>query len=101
HRAQRPRLIVVGAGQAGTLGAMWMANECRRKRDKNSGQIGLPRAFDDPESKDLACGVWLTPSPTLEGRNVPILRWLMEAAVRHKVPVGFVVGKTDEKNAAM
>jgi pimeloyl-ACP methyl ester carboxylesterase len=92
--------IVIGAGQAATLGALWMANECRRKRDKGAAAV-VPFAqpqLDDPECKDLAAGVWLTVSPTVEGRNLTGLgKWLVEAGQKNKVPMGFAFGKNDSK----
>jgi pimeloyl-ACP methyl ester carboxylesterase len=92
-------LIVIGAGQGATLGAMWIANECRRKKDKNSGSgVLMPILLDDePESRDIACAVWLTISPALEGRNVGgnLRRWVVEAAQTNKIPMGFAYGKSD------
>jgi hypothetical protein len=98
-------LIVVGAGQGATLGAMWMANECRRKKDKNSG-MGLPFAqpmFDEPESKDLGAGVWLSITARLEGRNLPgpLQKWLIETGQKNKVPMGFAFGKNDSTSATL
>jgi len=91
--------IVIGAGKGATLGAMWMANECRRKKDKNSGAgvIGLPLLLDAPESKDLACGVWLSISPYI-GKNVrsSLKNWLVEATgPPNKIPMGFAYGAKD------
>jgi len=92
-------LIVIGAGRGATLGAMWMANECRRKKDKNSGvgAIGLPVLLDEPESKDLACGVWLSISPFLGNKNLraPLRSWMIEAGQRNKIPMGFAYGAKD------
>src|SRR5262249_21720615 len=98
-------VIVVGAGQGATLGAMWMANECRRKKDKNSG-MGLPFAqpmFDDAESKDLAACVWLSITARLEGRNLPgtLQTWLIEAGQKNKVPMAFAFGKSDSTSATL
>jgi pimeloyl-ACP methyl ester carboxylesterase len=95
-------VIVIGAGQGATLGALWMASEGRRKVDKNSG-MGLLVAqpmLDDPESKDLAAGVFLTISPRLEGRTVagPLQRWLGETVRVNKIPACFILGKTDSAN---
>jgi pimeloyl-ACP methyl ester carboxylesterase len=94
-------LIVIGAGQGATLGALWMAAECRRQKDKLSDQpaIGfrLP-AFDDPEGKDLAAAILLNISPTLEGRPVSraVQSALVDVARESKVPTVFVYGKNDQ-----
>ncbi len=92
-------LLIVGAGQGATLGAMWMANECRRKKDKNSGKgvIGLPM-LDDPESRDLAGAIWLTIRPALEGRRLPVSNWLREVGRTNKVPMAFYFGKNDTRS---
>ncbi len=93
--------IVIGAGQAATLGALWMSNECRRRRDKGAAAVVVPFAqpqLDDPESKDLAAGVWLSISPTVEGRNLSgLTKWLVEAGQKNKVPMAFAYGKNDSK----
>jgi pimeloyl-ACP methyl ester carboxylesterase len=95
-------VVVIGAGQGATLGALWMAHECRRKKDKNSGPmaLGARPELDEPESKDIACGVWLTISPKLEGRPVGphLRRWLVDAGQAHKIPMGFALGKNDSTN---
>jgi hypothetical protein len=95
-------VVVIGSGQGATLGAMWMCNECWRKKDKNSGPMAIPARpeFDDPESKDLACGVWLSISPKIEGRLVgrPLQNWLVEACQKNKIPMGFALGKNDSTN---
>ena len=92
-------LIVIGAGQAAALGSLWMFNETKRRKDKNSGSGGLmPIVLDDPESKDLACGFWLTISPTIEGRSARLQSWLYDVGQRNKVPMGFMLGKNDTRN---
>jgi len=90
-------LVVIGAGESATLGALWMANECRRRKDKNPTAalgVGVPM-LGDPESKDLAAGIWLSISPTLGRRNVGVGKWVAEAGRDHKVPMAFVFGKGD------
>jgi hypothetical protein len=88
-------IIVIGCGQGATLGALWMAHECQRRRDKNSGQLGLPPAYDDLEGKDIAAGVWLSISPSIENRPVSVQKWLYDAGHKNKIPMGFVYGKND------
>jgi len=90
-------VILIGAGDSATLGAMWMAHEFRRCRDTNKGMALVP-AFSEPEGKDLAAGVWLTISPTLAGQRLyNVTRLVTEVGKANKVPMGFVFGKNDTK----
>lgn len=91
-------VILIGAGEGATLGAMWMANECRRRRDKSLQPIpGVPPTLGEPESKDLAAGVWLSIGTTLGRRNVAktVTTWVVEAGNENKIPMAFVFGKDD------
>jgi hypothetical protein len=94
-------LIVVGAGQGATVGAMWMASEYRRFRDKTENPQPGMRLFNleaDPEGKDIACGVWLTVSGSLEGHTVPVDGWLVEVGgKKNKVPMLFLYGADDNR----
>jgi hypothetical protein len=98
-------LIVIGAGEGATLGALWMAAECRRQKDKAPPAIGFVRPrpmLDDPEGKDLAAAFWLTISPTLAGIPMRGLKSaLVDTAREGKVPTVFVYGKTDESAAGI
>jgi len=89
-------VILIGAGDSATLGAMWMAHEFHRSRDTNKGMALVP-AFGESEGKDLAAGVWLTISPTLANRQVSYAKWVLEVGKTNKVPMGFVFGKGDGK----
>jgi alpha-beta hydrolase superfamily lysophospholipase len=89
-------LLIVGAGQGATLGAMWMANECRRKMDKNPpGVAAFAPMLDEPESRDLAGAIWLTMSPRLENKTLPIRTWLRDVGKTNKVPMAFYYGEND------
>lgn len=92
-------MIVIGAGEGATLGAMWMAHECRRRKDKFPNPIVGVTApvLGEPESKDLAAGVFLGISPVLNKKGVttPMRLWLMEVGQTAKVPLAFVHGKDD------
>jgi alpha-beta hydrolase superfamily lysophospholipase len=93
-------VILIGAGEGATLGTMWMANECRRCKDKNPpGALVVTPTLGEPEGNDLAAGIWLTISPTLGNRPVrtPLGSWVTEVARDHKVPMAFVHGKDDAK----
>jgi pimeloyl-ACP methyl ester carboxylesterase len=91
-------LIMVGAGEGATLGALWLATECKRKRSR--GILADARLdLDDPECRDVACCVWLSISPTLGGASAPYLhRWLVEAGAEHHIPMGFLYGGDDRES---
>src|SRR5215469_10627606 len=68
-------IILIGAGQGATLGALWLASECRRQKDNQSdrlfpGMLPQFRSLDEPEGNDVAGAVWLTIYPTLEQKAV-------------------------------
>jgi hypothetical protein len=90
-------LVVIGAGEGATVGALWMASELHRKKDRASLTPGLPPDLDQPESRDFTCAVWLSISPTLGGRGVPVKSWLVEVGRDQKVPMAFVYGGKDSK----
>jgi pimeloyl-ACP methyl ester carboxylesterase len=93
-------VVVVGAGQGATIGALWMATQCQLKRNNNPNPF-VPRVVlaNKPESKDIAAGVWLTISPRLAGRNMPVHTWLAEAGAKHRIPMVFLYGNKDEPGA--
>jgi pimeloyl-ACP methyl ester carboxylesterase len=95
-------LIVVGAGEGATLGALWLSTQCRLQKDKQPPgpgglAIGLPM-LDDPESKDVACAAWLTVSPTLAGRSMAgqVKSCLQDAVRLGKIRMAFVYGAGDK-----
>jgi hypothetical protein len=94
-------VLIVGAGQGATLGAMWVANECYRRKDKNKNNlVVVPDLAGEPEVKDVAGCVWLTVSPQIETRSVGTqLRgtWVTAAVKTNKVPMAFYYGKNDSK----
>jgi pimeloyl-ACP methyl ester carboxylesterase len=97
-------LILVGAEEGATLGALWVAAECRRYRLLPGGiGVGGARRNAKPESKDIVGCVWVGMSDTL-GRGVrvtPALRdWLIRAGKTEKIPMVFLYGKNDPKGAA-
>jgi pimeloyl-ACP methyl ester carboxylesterase len=98
-------LIVIGAGDGATLGALWMAAEMRRQRDLTPPNLGdgageplIPK-LDDAEGKDLAAAVWLSISPTLAGRDVSraVKTAVVDVAREGKVPTIFIYGQKDPK----
>jgi hypothetical protein len=99
-------ILVVGAGQGATLGALWMATECRRQRDNQSDRL-LPgmspqlHTLDDPEGNDLGAAVWLTIKPAIENKLLggPLKSALIDTAKTARIPTYFLYGKNDQKAA--
>jgi pimeloyl-ACP methyl ester carboxylesterase len=90
-------LIVIGAGEGATLGALWLATECKRKRLRATlagGRLDL----DDPEARDVVCALWLSISPTIAGVPVPVRSWLTEAGADNHIPMGFLYGGEDRES---
>jgi alpha-beta hydrolase superfamily lysophospholipase len=99
-------LIVIGAGQGATLGALWMAAEMHRQKDTSPPALipqAIPLRMDDPEGKDFAAAIWLTVSPNLAGRSVTgaVKSSLVELARDNKVPLAFYFGKSDTSGATL
>ena len=97
-------LVVIGAGYGATLGAMWVANECRRRRDL-SVLPGAAPMLGDLESDFIVGTVWLSISSTLpgggEGRRVPLKKWIVEAGKTHKIPMAFINGAGDTSGSTL
>jgi len=90
--------ILIGAGEGATLGAMFLAHEARRARDKNTTLVGPP-VVGDPEIKDYAAAIWLSISPQVGSKSVQLQmlsRWLAEVGRNHKVPMAFIYGKNEK-----
>ena len=88
-------VIVIGAGYGATLGAMWVANECRRRRDLSVVPGRIPM-LGDLEAEDIAGTVWLSLMPSLPGKsNLPLQKWIVEAGKTNKIPMAFIVGQGD------
>jgi hypothetical protein len=88
-------LILIGAGEGATLGSLWLSSECKRKRAL--GFMNDKMDFDDPESRDVACALWLSISPTLAGSPMPVRNWLTDAGADNKIPIGFLYGAGDRE----
>jgi hypothetical protein len=93
-------LIVIGAGQGATLGALWAAAEMHRQRDATPPMLippAVPLRMDDPEGKDIGACIWLTISPNLEGKPMSgaVKSALVEVARDNKVPSVLVFGEND------
>jgi len=89
-------VIVMGAGEGAAVGAMWLANESRRRRDTNVPPTRFgPALAPQSEINDIACAVWLSISPKV-GPTPGVGRWILEAGgKKHKVPMAFIFAKAD------
>lgn len=92
-------LILVGAQEGATLGALWLASEMYRFQAVN--QFGPLRLDPNPEGKNVVCAVWLNISTALGGQAVPLKEWLASAGKDRKVPMAFLYGAEDEPAAAI
>jgi dienelactone hydrolase len=90
-------LIVIGAGDGATLGALWASAEMHRQKDKSPFPVGAPQ-LDDPEGKDIAAAIWLSISPNLAGKSVTraVQSALVDVARENKVPTVMVFGSSDK-----
>ncbi|MGL4549580.1 MAG: alpha/beta hydrolase family protein, partial [Gemmataceae bacterium] len=89
-------IVLIGAGDGAAVGAMWMAHEARRRRDK-SGGLGM-MMLGEPEVRDVAAAVWISPSGKIGTKPVGLqnlMRWTADAGKANKVPMAFVFGKND------
>ncbi len=96
------QLIVIGAGEGATLGALWMSSEWHRHRA--TPPVGLlvrdlrNYTLDkETEGADQTCAVWLSISPTLAGNQKSVVSWLRKAGgTENKVPMVFIYGDKDK-----
>jgi hypothetical protein len=89
-------LIVIGAGEGATLGAMWCFSEFYRRRQKDpNDKLTWPPALQEPEGRDIAAVVWLTLGTKIGSRQAPYTKWVVNVGRTNKVPTAFVYGKGD------
>jgi alpha-beta hydrolase superfamily lysophospholipase len=91
-------LVIIGAGEGASLGALWLQAQCRLHRDR-ANILGAPPALDEAECKDVAAAVWLSIRPTFNGRT-SVRSALYEAARDQKIPMAFVYGEREKGGAA-
>jgi pimeloyl-ACP methyl ester carboxylesterase len=91
-------LILIGAKEGATLGALWLNSEFQRYR------LLPPRGTPDlgnPEGGAVSACVWLSASSTLgKAVNVSVPYMLLKAGADNKVPMVFFYGPEDKKAAA-
>ncbi len=88
-------LILIGAQEGATLGALWLATEWQRRPPRQNG-LNLP-----PYGEDVAAAVWLSILPTLGHSRRPEFRvdkWL--GPLRDRTPMFFFYGEEDRTASA-
>ena len=102
-------LILVGADDGATLGALWLASESRRYRllPPAPERPRLPRLNSKPEGKDVIACVWLSMSTTIgpdkSKTNVfgVLPNWLQDAGKTQKIPMAFFYGAGDTDSSRL
>jgi alpha-beta hydrolase superfamily lysophospholipase len=94
-------LILVGAEDGATLGALWMTSELSLYRATFNPITGLPGKLDSttPEGKEVSAAIWLSISPSLGALRPTVRGWLEFAGKEKKIPMAFVWGEK-EPNAS-
>src|SRR5262249_22254161 len=75
-------VVLIGAQDGATLGAMWLNAELMRYRV--TGPLQLAK---EPTGKDVAGAVWLSISPALGARAAPVTEWIKFAGKDNKIPM--------------
>ncbi|HKI35642.1 MAG TPA: hypothetical protein VKA46_27550 [Gemmataceae bacterium] len=99
-------LILIGAEDGATLGALWMESEWNRYgaatvllNPRNPMLPPLVRGVEkEPEGKDQYCAIWLTLTPSLGGRmsvSTSLKNALRKSAREKSVPMAFLYGEND------
>lgn len=93
-------LIVIGADNGATLGALWMNSEWHRYRYNPPANVFVfaPKFLENrPEGKDIIGAVFLSVQPTLDKRTVSVSGLLKVACKDNATAAAFFVGKGDSK----
>src|SRR5262249_45405824 len=85
-------LIIIGAHEGATLGALWLSSECCRYQ---VASIKPPKLDPNAEGKHVVGALWLTISPSLGDRKPPLPDWWGLAGRGRKIPMTFVRGSED------
>lgn len=101
-------LILIGAEDGATLGALWLASESRRYRLlPPPAPAARPRLNSKPEGKDVIACVWLSLSTTIGPDRAktqvanPLRGWLQDAGAIQKIPMAFFYGKEDTDSSRL
>lgn len=94
-------LILIGAQEGATLGAMWLYAEGNRFIAPAVPLKPLARPTSAPETTGIAGAIWLNISPTLGERAVPLAEWLRLVGRERRIPMTFVHGSEDAPSAEL
>jgi hypothetical protein len=89
------RLVLLGAGEGATLGALWLVWECCRYEPDPAARPGARRHRPDPEARDVLAALWIRMEPTLGGAPMPRLPEWLGAAGRQHIPMKFLYPEQD------
>jgi pimeloyl-ACP methyl ester carboxylesterase len=92
-------LIVIGADEGATLGAVWLQAECCRHRQHPAAVFGaLPQLEATPEVQHVLCALWLNIEPRLGARELALPRLLDAAVRRYRVPMVFLYDADSDRH---
>lgn len=92
-------LILIGAGDGATLGALWLNSEFRRHRFYPSMLARVaPRVAPQPEGDRVLCCLWLGIRPKLGSRSVSLSGLLDLPSRQRKVPTLLVHSRANERD---
>lgn len=92
-------LILVGAGEGATLGALWLNGEFRRHRFHPAMLAGFKSRIDpQPEGDRVLCCLWLGIRPTLGSRSVNLSSLLDLPSRQRKLPTLLVHARSNERD---
>ena len=113
--ANTRNLVVIGAGEGATLGALWMASEWRRVPSeviKLASPVGIINTrpmqekmllkatpATDPEGASQLAAIWMSISPTVAGKSMSQLAsWIKDITMARtrRVQMVFVTNKEDK-----
>jgi hypothetical protein len=89
------RLVLLGAGEGATVGALWLVWECCRYEPDPAAGPGAPRHRPDPEARDVLAALWVRMEATLGGVPMPRLPDWLKAAGRQHIPMRFLYAEQD------
>jgi pimeloyl-ACP methyl ester carboxylesterase len=97
-KVQPGSLVVIGAGESATLGAMWMLSEHWRYQAITLARPGAPARWNtEPEGRELAGAVWLNPASAFGRQAVNLDDWLRRTTSKsYRPPMVFLCGAGDE-----
>ncbi len=91
-------LILIGAKEGATIGAIWMNGEWQRYKVLAASPTFAKVDTKNPEGQNLAGAVWLSISGTLGSQQVSVPATLYKAGAENKVPMTFFYAPGDKKS---